>query len=593
MHKLSDVQNVAIILAAGRGDRLRPLSDKYNKCMIPIDDHPILHWTLKNLFSIDENMKVIIVTGYKYESINEYIKDNVLSLQYSSPNISLIQNKRWSETNNIYSLKLALDHIDKNYTNIHKILLLEGDVINTAEALKKLYYSVGSACLVYPDGYSKKGSCVDIDSNGFVKNIVDNKDTNDKSLMKLVNMYSIVGEDIGLLYSQFKHLKSKDVNEYYESIINRIIGKIRLNAIIEGSCKEIDNIYDLYSYTLDKSIYDNKELDYGSIKELWGGLWRYNVKDFYFISNPYYPNKFMIDRLRDTLPTLISNYPSHESRIGVLIGSAINSTNHNIIPVNGASEAITILSNIFKDKIANILTIPTFNEYKRFNRKKGIKGTIAIVVCPNNPTGEILSTCEIREHIDNFEFVIVDLSLNVREKYEAEIIQLAMDHKNLIIIKSLSKLYGIPGLRLGYIYTSNSELSNSIYKMIPIWNINSVTEKFLELHLENIKEYKQSLVRWAKSASDLVYKMQRLGYDCKNAGIFITGKCKYNLAEELLKYNIFIADTTSKMLELSTYDGHYSYRIGVRSNEENNHLLDILKIIKSEPREEFKERHNE
>jgi len=117
----------AIILAAGNGSRLRPVTDNIPKTMVKVCGRTIIRRTLNCLAEIKRIEEVIIVVGYKAEKIREHVGES-----YKGMKINYVLNKHYASTNNIYSLWLAKDYVTDD------VILLEGDVIFAKEMLVPL-----------------------------------------------------------------------------------------------------------------------------------------------------------------------------------------------------------------------------------------------------------------------------------------------------------------------------------------------------------------------------------------------------------------------------------------------------------------------
>ena len=115
---MSDTDVKAIILAAGQGTRLRPLTDDIPKCMVEVNGKPMLNRQLDTLQSAGiEN--IIVVTGYEENKIND-------------PRITKVFNEEYASTNMLYSLLCAEDYMEGN------VIVTYGDIIYSEEILKKL-----------------------------------------------------------------------------------------------------------------------------------------------------------------------------------------------------------------------------------------------------------------------------------------------------------------------------------------------------------------------------------------------------------------------------------------------------------------------
>ena len=118
----------AIILAAGRGNRLRPLTDEVPKSLVKVCGTSFLENSLNALIAHEEINKIIIVVGYKKELIIDFLGDS-----YQGVQIEYVDNPEWKSTNNIQSLWLATDKIDDDF------ILMEGDIFFEKEILDFIF----------------------------------------------------------------------------------------------------------------------------------------------------------------------------------------------------------------------------------------------------------------------------------------------------------------------------------------------------------------------------------------------------------------------------------------------------------------------
>jgi histidinol-phosphate/aromatic aminotransferase/cobyric acid decarboxylase-like protein len=176
---------------------------------------------------------------------------------------------------------------------------------------------------------------------------------------------------------------------------------------------------------------------------------------------------------------------------------------------NGASELIKIVSGHLADRL--IVPVPSFNEFvnaalagnvvefaldapsfqldvERFAAEAiGCKADFAVVVTPNNPTSLLVPRLDLLRLVSALAehdcMLIVDESFidfaqeGSRASLEAEVAR----YQNLAILKSMSKAYGICGLRIGYLLTANEALVRRVREGLPIWNLNGFAEEFLRL----------------------------------------------------------------------------------------------------------------
>jgi threonine-phosphate decarboxylase len=340
------------------------------------------------------------------------------------------------------------------------------------------------------------------------------------------------------------------------------------------------------------------------IKNLHGGYWRYNFLDFYYLFNSYFPTKKIYEILGKELPLLMPNYPSTQSQIADNF-SKWNKEEYfnkeNLIIGNGSSELIRVLNKILT-KIT--VPIPTFNEWTQLPAEKinlfplkeengfnlNIEGLISaieeskseflVINNPNNPTGNVMSKKEIEKILKTGVITIIDEAfVDFCKEYSAE--DLVPKYNNLIIVKSLTKSMGLGGLRLGYLLTTNEKIKKEVKKYLPIWNINSIAERFIELFPDFRKDYDISIEKTKKERDCLFKELEKIHYlkPYRPYANFIFCKTNFSgrkLAEILFdKYEILIKSGLNQKLP-----GSDKYiRIGVRTKKDNDRLIAALEEI--------------
>jgi histidinol-phosphate/aromatic aminotransferase/cobyric acid decarboxylase-like protein len=341
------------------------------------------------------------------------------------------------------------------------------------------------------------------------------------------------------------------------------------------------------------------------IRSFHGGYWRYDFLDFYYLFNHYFPSPAMYKILQKELPMLTDNYPSTQKTIAKSLSKWNNKpyfNEDNLIVGNGSSELIRILNQI----ITRItIPIPTFNEYVQLPKEKmaalvlkekdkfkldideliGVikktKSDFTVINNPNNPTGNITSRKAIEKLLKTNVMTIIDEAfIDFCPKYSVE--DLVEKYKNLIILKSLSKVSGAAGLRIGYLLTTNQEIKDKVRRYLPIWNINSIAERMIELFPKFRQDYKKSIRKTIKDREYLFNKLKQISYlepyEPRANFIFCqTGISSRKIAETLFaKHNILIKfGLNQKILKSDRY-----IRIGVKTKKDNNKLISALKDIK-------------
>jgi threonine-phosphate decarboxylase len=249
-----------------------------------------------------------------------------------------------------------------------------------------------------------------------------------------------------------------------------------------------------------------------------------DVIDFCFIANPYYPTQGMLDDLQRNFPNLIKSYPSSSPLMSQQnLAAVLNVNPDNLLIGNGATELIAHIDTTLIDRIA--MPIPTFGEYieklkdqrdaemyelnpdERYElrpadymewvHKRNLKALL--VINPGNPTGQLIPLDEMIDFMheaSDLELVIVDESfIDFAGETIPSLLQVADRFSNLLIVRSMSKHCGIPGLRLGYCYSANLFVLNRLRRYIPTWNLNTLAQYFLSLLPATDAEYHEGRSR--------------------------------------------------------------------------------------------------
>ena len=266
------------------------------------------------------------------------------------------------------------------------------------------------------------------------------------------------------------------------------------------------------------------------------------IIDFCFIANPYYPTTGMLRDLQMNLPNLIKSYPSSNPFIGQQnLANVLHVNPENLLIGNGATELITLLNTTLIDRIA--LPIPTFGEYiekmkdqrdadlyplnpdNRYQlhlgeylswvHERNLKSLL--IINPGNPTGQFILLDDMIEFLretEDMELVIVDESfIDFSGDPVPSLLQVADRFSNLLIVRSMSKHCGVPGLRLGYCYSANLYILNRLRRFIPTWNLNTLAQYFLSLLPATDPEYHEGRkrligdVRWLETELKTIPKL--------------------------------------------------------------------------------------
>lgn len=601
----------AIILAAGMGRRLGEYTKDNTKCMVPVNGVRLIDRVLNQLSELDLK-RVVIVVGYKGKELVDYIGN-----RYDDKvKIEFVSNPIYDKTNNIYSLWKVEKQLQEDDT-----LLLESDLIYDDKLLHMIVENpYPNLALVAKYETWMDGTMVRIDSDNNIVNFVPKKAfkySEVNSYYKTVNIYKFSKDFSEKTYVPFLNAYCKVMgnNEYYEQVLRVItlLDKSTMKALPIGNERwyEIDDVQDLdIAETL--FLPDNERLQRYSKR--YGGYWRYpKMKDFCYLVNPFFPTQRMKDELRANFDVLLTEYPSGMSVNSLLAGKYFGINQKKIVVGNGAAELIKSLMEQTSGKVG--VTYPTFEEYpnrlskeavvpfvpenddfsygiaelKAFFADKDVK-TI-LLVNPDNPSGNFVARENVLDFADWCEVkgvtLIVDESfVDFSEGFENNTLltdEILDSHKNLIVMKSISKSYGVPGLRLGVMASGNTALIDAMKKDVAIWNINSFAEFYMQIYnkydsfyKDACRKFQEERNRFYKALSEIsflrVVPSQANYFLCEVKGKYTSEE----LTETLLaKCNILIKDCGSKN---AMKDRNY-VRISVRDSADNDYLVKALKDL--------------
>lgn len=598
----------AIFLAAGMGRRLKELTSNATKCMVEVNGQTMIERSLHNLESLKCVDKIIFVIGYEGDKLREYVD----SLGIDIP-IEYIRNDIYDKTNNIYSLYLAKDKLMEDDT-----LLLESDLVYEEAVIRKLVENPYPS-LVLVDKFESwmDGTCIKIDDDNNIISFLDKKRfdfSETGEYYKTVNLYKFSKDFSIKHYVPFleAYCKALGHNEYYEQVLKVITfldnPEIKACKLNGEKWYEIDDVQDL---DIAETIFASKEEKLKKMQSRFGGYWRYpKLLDFCYLVNPYFPDTKLISEMKSNFDTLLMNYPSGMGVNSLIAAKDFGLHKEQVVVGNGAAELIKSLMEHFTGKLGIIF--PTFQEYPNrkneydivpyiidnddfrysaddlieFYKDKDIDAIV--IVNPDNPSGnyipkkdilklaKYLADKNIKLIVDESFVDFVDVEDNPTLLEEG----ILCDNPNLYVVKSISKSFGVPGIRLGILASDDLELIADIKKDVAIWNINSFAEFYLQIYEKYSKNYSTALKKF-KSARDKYIKdlssldgIRVIPTQANYVTCEITsGKTSTQLAQDLLEKNIFIKDLSTK----KGFDGRNYIRIAVKNEEDNDKLIAALK----------------
>ncbi|MFA5337014.1 MAG: aminotransferase class I/II-fold pyridoxal phosphate-dependent enzyme [Candidatus Omnitrophota bacterium] len=597
----------AIILAAGMGKRMGELTRDNTKCMVKVNGFTLIERMLRQLDKFHLN-KIVIVIGYKGDNLKKFIS----TLNINTP-VEYVVNPIYDKTNNIYSLRLARD-----FLFIDDTILLESDLIFEDNVITKLLNAdYPNLALVAKYENWMDGSAVTVDSEDNIKRFILPAEFLFAEIpfyYKTVNIYKFSKTFSATHYVPFLEAYSTALgnNEYYEQVLRlfTLMEKpgIKVLKLDAEKWYEIDDIQDL---DIAESVFATQDKKLDKIKKRYGGYWRYpKMLDFCYLINPYFPDQKFKDEIKANFDALISKYPSGQSVNSLLAGKMFGVDIPQIVVGNGASELITALAGGLEGKVGVIL--PTFEEYPNrignraeffyprdadFNYgidevKKYFKGIPnLILINPDNPSGNYINRADMTELLtwckQNGKKIIIDESF-VDFSYEGSTASLIRKDilstfPNLIVMKSISKSYGVPGCRLGVLASGDVELIKYLKKRVSIWNINSFGEFFLQIIGKYEKQYQQGCQSLREERERFYGQLDKITFLkvlSSQANYFlceaINGIFAKQLTEALLdNYNIFIKDCSEK----PGFNSAQYVRFAIRNKSDNDILVKSLKSL--------------
>lgn len=600
----------AIILAAGMGRRLGELTGDNTKCMLEVNNVRLIDRTLECLTSYPLS-RIVLVIGYKGENVKHYVGNS-----YKEVEIVYVENPIYDKTNNIYSLYLAKDYLLEEDT-----ILLESDLIYEPAVIKRIIEN-DYPNLALVDKYESwmDGTVVTLNTENKISNFISKRDFNYLDIdkyYKTVNIYKFSKEFSATHYVPFLKAYSLALgnNAYYEQVLRVItlLDDSPLKALPLNGEKwyEIDDIQDL---DIASSMFEESdEKRFKAISSRFGGYWRYpHLLDFCYLVNPYFPPQQMIDEIKSSFETLMREYPSGMRVNSLLAGKYFSIKQDYVVVGNGAAELIKALIERHTSKIGVIY--PTFEEYPNRSIKDNIVTYLPtnddmrydandiieyysdkdidtlLLINPDNPSGNYIPYNDLLRLIEwthgrsiqfivdeSFvDFVDVDgefslLSNNILERYS-----------NLVVVKSISKSYGVPGFRLGVLASGDTELISRLKKEVAIWNINSFGEFYMQIYEKYHKDYLHACELFREERKLFWEELQEISYlhvIPSQANYFL---CKLTtdkftsteLAVKLLaNFDILIKDCSGK----SAFSNGSYIRLAVRDRADNHKLVEALK----------------
>jgi histidinol-phosphate/aromatic aminotransferase/cobyric acid decarboxylase-like protein/choline kinase len=598
----------AMILAAGMGNRLGKYTRNNTKCMLSLNGKTLIERALDAVSGAGIR-RCVIVAGYQRENLVSFLGDS-----YKDVAIDYVFNDVYYKTNNIYSLYLAKNCLVQDDT-----VLLESDLIFEDRLLSDIVSSSDAnvAAVAKWEAWMD-GTVVQLSGDNEIAAFIPKKAfsyNKKETYYKTVNIYKFSKEFSAAMYVPFleAYIRAMGNNEYYEQVLRVIatLEKCGLKAFVLSRQKwyEIDDVQD-------KDIAETLFADDAGTKldltsRRYGGYWRFpKLLDFCYLVNPYFPPPGMRAEMKSYFDTLLTEYPSGLNVQNLLAAKLFNLDESHILTGNGAAELIRALAFALSGTVG--IVYPSFNEYAEsfalnpavrlvsfvpenfaYTRDDALAFAAGLsagcgallLINPDNPSGNYIARDDVIALAGQLNTrgtrLIVDESFVDFADTEGEGTLLQEDVlaacPNLVVIKSLSKSYGIPGIRLGVLASGDTALIGNVRKNMSIWNINAFAEYFLQIIGKYASDYilacqkiKSERARFKKALSETglfdVYPSEANYVLCR----LKNGMGARKFAETMLsRHEIFIKDLTGKR----GIPGDSFIRLAVRDEHDNDAFI--------------------
>ena len=599
----------ALILAAGMGSRLKDLTANNTKSMVKVNGVTLMERMLRQI-DAKSFERVVIVTGYEGQKLMDYIA----TLGIKTP-VEFVDNPIYNKTNNIYSLWLAKEKLLEADT-----VLFESDLIFEDSVLDALLEDPRDT-LALVDKYEAwmDGTVIKLDDEDTITAFVPGKQfryADIDSYYKTVNIYKFSQEFSRTHYVPFldAYTQALGTNEYYEQVLRVITllddPGIKAKRLDGQKWYEIDDIQDL---DIAASIFHPDPAQRKKLFESrYGGYWRYpKMLDYCYLVNPYFPSQRMKDEIKANFDSLLADYPSGMGVNSLLAAKNFGLRQDQVLVGNGAAELIKALMAELPAPYGVVR--PTFEEYPNrraddpvvfqadnpdfsytaddlmefFSDGAGAARVRSLIVInPDNPSGNFIPRADALRLADWAEesgvtLVLDESFIDFADGTDNSLLsQEVLDaHPHLYIMKSISKSYGVAGLRLGILASSDTAAIERFKKDVSIWNINSFAEFYMQIEEKYKKDYAAALEIIKQVRAEFVRGLSEIPYlrVLPSQANFVTcevlaPQTAAGLTIACLEHDLIIKDLSGK----TGFDGKEYIRLAVRSREDNERLLKAL-----------------
>lgn len=593
------------------GTRLGSVTRQIPKCMVPVNGIPLIDRLIDQFLRLaPEPPSFVIAIGYLEDVLRGHLAE-----RFPGADIRYVSNPDYSTTNNIYSLYLCRESFARQDT-----ILAEADLIYDDAIIRKMLALTGGekpVAAVAPYEAWMDGTMVKISRESDITSFVTKQEfrfDETAGYYKTMNIYYFPRAFTERVYCPFleTYIRAFGRSMYYEqvlSVISFITTEIKA-LVMREPWYEIDDLQDL---DIAQTIFSSTDERYDQYHSRYGGFWRFpRLIDFCYLVNPLFPPAKMKRELAHSFDSLIQAYPSGQRVNAMTVAKNFALTPDYVAVGNGAAEIIAVLARVMGIRRAGMV-FPSFDEYTNRFRAAGVdivpyQSTAAdcsfraddlirafrgvdtiLLINPNNPTGFYLDRSEVLRLADAAheagQRLLLDESFIDFCSRRADTLLSDRDlsrYPNLYIIKSISKSYGIPGLRLGFIAGSDVNTIAAIRREVGIWNINSVAEYWLQIFSKYKADFDEACCRFQDIRARFMAELSTIGYiePIPTEANFVMCRVRGISSERLVRllandYNIMAANCALK----ANFSGCQAVRFAVRDDDDNQALVRALRQI--------------
>jgi histidinol-phosphate/aromatic aminotransferase/cobyric acid decarboxylase-like protein/CTP:molybdopterin cytidylyltransferase MocA len=590
-----------LILAAGRGTRLGRVGEQRPKPLLELPNGETLLGRLVRQMDEAGIRDITIVVGHMAEVVVDFVESLPVKAR-----IRYINAPDYATTNNVVSMLLGLQSCTQSYQTHESLLFAECDVvIDDAEFRRIAGDGDDNIAVVSPYEIGMDGTVVTVDG-GFVTDVIPPRRQGTTFCLddhfKTVNVYRF---DERVWRYRLPRLLDWQISEvgasdYYENSIGMIVyaiqSELRAHIIPSDSWHEIDDLNDLRIA--------NEKLflghDVNAVLATHGGWWDLPYLDFAYLRNMHFPPEAMVAQIKDALPGLLQNYGSSQSRVDEKLSWLLGVDAENLIALPGLS---VIYPQMKSEYNSPFTWIPeeSFGEYRSRLPKASVyvdadwarvivenDVETLVIVNPNNPTGhltpiqDIVAAAESRPDVrfvvdESFIFFTDEPSLTTHRRLP----------RNILLLRSMSKEIGMPGVRLGFAYSTDAELTHRIRSNQPVWALNSIAEFITTLMLKYQKEFSESFNHFKSDHQSMQARLrEEPGILVQDGvyGCFLLAETSDDLYPEvgpaLARHGILVKDVTGRV---AGSEGSTILRLAVRPDSDIDRLVAALRAARVAP----------